>query len=343
MTGAVTSPVAACILLAATMNTTCTFRTRGNIMYTRKAVGILVVGAILSFSDSADLRATLRTVLDCDKQASGALQRAIDHAGPGDTIRVSGTCQENLTIPEGKDRITLDGGGEATVVGPDATQNTVSIRGRGITITGFTITGGRMGIDVVRGGTALIDGNTIEGTGQFGIIVGSWGAANIVNNTIQNNPGNGIQVNGNSFSFIGFRSPLDTVASPNIIRNNGMHGIHVTLSSSARIAGNTISGNTRNGITVDRASQANISDNVIDANGQNGIFVTENAGVNLGSDAGSSIYDLPNRTTSDNGLHGISCRVGGYLNGRLGSVSGNNGDKDIGTSCIDSLDAPDTF
>jgi parallel beta-helix repeat protein len=279
----------------------------------------------------------------CDREAPGALQKAIDNAGPGDTIRVSGTCHENVTIPEGTDSITLDGGGGTTIDGPDPALNVILVRGRGITITGFTITGGRVGIDIGRGASAVIDGNTIEGTGRFGITVGAFGTANIANTTIQNNPGHGILLTGNSFAFIGFRTADDTVASPNVIRDNGLNGITVTFSSSARIVGNTISGNLRNGISVDRGSQANISDNTIDGNGQNGIFVTENSGVNLGSDTGGGIFDAPNRTTANNGLSGIVCRLGGYANGRLGTLNGNSAATNVGASCLDSLDKPDTF
>ena len=282
--------------------------------------------------------------VDCDKEHSGALQRAIDRARPGDTLLVLGTCNENVTVQAGKDLITLNGSGNATINGPDAALNTISVRAaRGITVTGFTITGGRAGISVDRGATALLDGNTIEHTGRFGIIMGGWSSANIVNNTIQNNASHGILVTGNAFGFIGFRSADDTVASPNIIRNNGMHGISLQFSSSARIAGNTISDNVRNGINVALASQATISDNAIDANEQNGISVTENSGVNLGSDTGTGIFDAPNRTTVNNGLRGISCRVGGYGNGRIGTLNGNSGPKDFGTSCVDSVDKPDTF
>lgn len=282
--------------------------------------------------------------VDCNQEHPGALQRAIDRARSGGTIQVRGTCRENVTIPVGKDLLTLDGGGEATIDGPDATANTILVRGpRGVTITRLTITGGRVGIDVSRGSSALIDGNTIEGTGRNGIILGAFSTANIVNNTIQNNPVNGILITGNAFGFIGFRTADDTVASPNIVRNNGLNGINVTLSSSARIAGNTISDNIRNGINVERASQATVSDNNIDANGQNGIFVTENSGVNLGSDTGTGIFDASNRTSVNNALRGISCRVGGYANGRLGTLNGNSGAKDFGTSCVDSLNQPDSF
>lgn len=316
----------------------------------RIALFVVLVWFVTAGGSAVAAQTTLATIapvgwaqVDCDKDGPGALQGAIDRARAGDTILVSGTCHENLSITATKDSITLDGRGDTTITGPDATLTTILVRARAITITGFTITGGRVGIDVGRGASALIDGNTIEGTGRFGITLGSFATANIVNNTIQNNPGHGILVTGNASGFIGFRTADDTVASPNIIRNNGIHGINVTLSSSVRIAGNTISGNTRNGINVERASQANISHNTIEANGLNGIFVTENSGVNLGGDAGGGIFDAPNTTTVNNGARGIACRVGGYANGRLGTLNGSGGPKDFGASCVDSLDTPDTF
>jgi parallel beta-helix repeat protein len=282
--------------------------------------------------------------VDCDKEHPGALQRAIDRATPGQTILVTGTCNENVSIPKGKDLITLDGGGSGVVNGPDITVNTIQIRGpNGVTLTGLTVSGGRVGIDVSRGATALIDGNTIEGTARNGITLGAFASANIVNNTIQNNASAGILVTGNAFGFIGFATADDAVASPNVIRNNGTHGISVTLSSSARIAGNTIGNNARHGINVERASQATVSDNTIDANGQHGILVTENSHVNLGSDTGTGLFDTPNRTTVNNVLRGIACRVGGSANGRRGTLNGNTGPKDFGTSCVDSLDTPDSF
>jgi parallel beta-helix repeat protein len=282
--------------------------------------------------------------VDCDQEQAGALQRAIDRATPGQTILVSGSCYENVSIPPGKDRLTLDGGGIGTVVGPDVTLNTIQIRGpRAVTITGLTIHGGRVGIDVSRGSSAFIDGNTIEDAARNGITLGAFATANIVNNTIQNNASAGILVTGNAFGFIGFATADDPAASPNIIRNNGTHGISLTLSSSARIAGNTVSNNVRHGINVERGSQATISDNTVDANGQHGIFVTENSVVNLGSDTGAGLFDAPNRTNTNNVLRGIACRVGGSANGRRGTLNGNGGPKDFGASCVDSLDAPDTF
>jgi hypothetical protein len=280
--------------------------------------------------------------VECGQDLPGSLQRAIDRSHPGDTINVTGVCEENLAIPEGTDRLTLDGGGTATIHGPSATLNDIVVRGRAITIKGFTITGGRTAIDVGRSGSAVIDGNTIEGTGRFGITVGAFGTANIVNNTIRNNPSHGINLTGNGFAFIGFRAADDTVASPNVIARNGTNGINLALSASARIAGNTISDNVRNGIAVTQASHAVISGNTLDHNGQHGVFVTENSGVNLGTDTGTGLFEAPNRTTVNNLLNGVNCRVGGYANGRIGTVNGASGPKSFGASCIDGLDSPDT-
>ena len=291
--------------------------------------GGMVVPAYAGQSQNSDQPQGWSNV-DCDKEQAGALQRAIDRANPGDTIHVRGVCYENVSIPAGKDRLTLDGEGLGTVNGADATLNTIQIRGpRGVTITGLTVTGGRAGIDVSRGSSALIDGNTIEGTGRNGITLGAFATANIVNNTIENNAASGILVTGNAFGFIGFGTADDASASPNTIRHNGMHGISLTLSSSARIAGNTISNNARHGINVERASQANISSNTIDANGQHGIYVTENSGANLGSDTGTGLFDAPNQTTANNVRRGIACRVGGYASGRRGTLNGHSGPTDF--------------
>ena len=304
--------------------------------------GIGAIVPTLAAQSPAAARSQGWAHVDCDKESAGALQRAIDRAAPGDTLTVSGTCYENVSIPAGKDLLTLDGNGIGAVHGPDVTVNTIQLRGpQGITIRRLTISGGRVGIDVSRGATALIDGNTIEGTGRNGITLGAFASANIVNNTIQNNPSQGILVTGNAFGFIGFATADDTTASPNVIRNNGNNGISVTFSSSARIAGNTISNNARSGINIDRVSHANVSSNSIDGNGQHGIYVTDNSGVNLGIDTGTGLFDAPNRTVVNNVLSGIACRVGSYANGRRGTLNGNTGPTDFGGTCVNSLDKSD--
>jgi parallel beta-helix repeat protein len=206
-----------------------------------------------------------------------------------------------------------------------------------------------------RGGTALIDNNTIHDVGQtipgggdkgngIGISVSRSSFATIVNNTIRDNPLNGIVVFQSSSARIGHSGGL--VASPNTIQNNAHFGVVVSSSSSARIVGNTISNNGKGGIGVGNVSHADISANTIDTNADDGIVVGGNSGVNLGNDTGTTILDLPNDTTvgSENGTaggdpdFGIRCSLNSYADGRLGTLNGIDGAKGgFSSSCHDSL------
>jgi len=269
---------------------------------------------------------------------------------PGDRLLVSGTCNENVVIGEVFNSITIEGQGTATINGPDATQDTINIRGRRILIKGFSITGGNSGINILRGGTAIVDGNVIEHTGQHGIGVGQGSVATIVNNTIRNNPVHGIFI-GFGSANIGFRGG-DTVASPNFIQDNGQIGIALGDSSSARIDGNTITGNTRFGINVAESSSARIgftgipgsltAANMIRNNGGGGIrvasashagiegnFVEDNAFfgilVDFSSSADIGFRGLSNSVQNNTGggiivSHSSSARISAAV------ISGNTGD-----------------
>ena len=106
-------------------------------------------------------------------------------------------------------------------------------------------------------------------------------------------------------------------------------------SSTARIIGNTLSGNRSNGLTVQQASHADVAGNVFNGNGQYGIRVVGNSGVNL-ADSAMHLFEQPNTTTAPNGVFGIRCELGAYMEGPLGSLRGRRGVKDVSdTSCID--------
>ena len=106
-------------------------------------------------------------------------------------------------------------------------------------------------------------------------------------------------------------------------------------SSTARIIGNTLNENRRNGLTVQQASHADVAGNVFNENGQHGILVMGNSGVNL-ADSAMRLFERPNTTTAPNGVFGIRCEVGAYVEGALGALNGRSGVKDISdTSCID--------
>jgi parallel beta-helix repeat protein len=290
----------------------------------------------LSKSEDAQRSQRARRV-DCDKAPVGALQKAITAAHRGDTILVSGTCQENVTIPLGRDGITLDGAGAAAIAGSDSTQPTVLVRAQDITIKGFTITGGLSGIAVTQGGRGHIDGNTVHNTGGYGIVVSQLSAAVIVNNTLQGNFQAGIGVAETSYAFIGFVSATDTVAGPNVITGNRAQGIAVFRGAYARIVGNDISQNGANGVNVRESSSAQISDNTVNGNGQNGILVAQGSGVLLGADTGNTIFTRPNTTTINNVGVGIRCQVAGFVDGRFGSLNGDGGPDNYVEGCVDSL------
>lgn len=236
------------------------------------------------------------------------IQDKLNGAQPGHTLLVSGVCNENLVIREEVHRITLDGQGTAVINGgPRATTGPSTIRteGRGITIKGFTITGGRDGINVNRGGTATLDGNFIQPTGRHGVLVNNNSHAEILNNTIQNNPQSGINVRGGSAVNIGFIGTPDArVDNPNVIQNNGGDGIAVGRSSITRIEGNTIEKNAGNGIRVEDNS---------------GVILSDNA------------------TTVNNGGRGPRCLIGAYARGSLGTLNGNAGQTSFDATCINAL------
>ncbi len=266
---------------------------------------------------------------------AASLQDAINAALPGETINVSGTCAENILVRNEKQRITINGGGTATINGPSNTSPAVNIRGKGILLQGFTIRGGNAGVAVNRGSNAVLSGNTIESTGGNGVIIEQLAFAILTNNTIRNNPGAGVVVQEASTARIGFNADSETVASANTIQNNVL-GIAVMNGSSARVIGNNITGNTGDGVLVTRDSQADLAGNVISNNSGDAIQVSENSFIQLGEDSGSSIFDLANSGNGNTGV-GISCVNGGSADGRQGSLTGGGGPSSFDGSCINGL------
>jgi parallel beta-helix repeat protein len=282
-------------------------------------------------SDSVNIAPIIS--VDCP---TASLQDAISISSPGDTVLVSGTCSENVIIRNEGRRFILDGGGTATIDGPSSSSPAVNIRGKGIVIRGFTITGGSVGIDVNRGANVFVDGNTIENTGGAGILLQDGTFGGVINNTIQNNPGAGIVVSGGSTARIGFSEESDTVASDNAIQGNAI-GIAVMNGSNAWIVGNQISGNSGDGVLVTRRSSADISSNTINSNGGDGVEIRDNSVVQLGEDSGSSIFASPNSTTSNNTGVGVRCTTGGVADGRRGTLTGAGGTVSFAGTCINDL------
>lgn len=272
--------------------------------------------------------------VDCD--AGNTIGGALTSLEPGDTLYVRGTCVEHVDVM--LDGIVLDGQGTATISGPDSSRDTLRLVGvRGATVKGFRITGGRDGIHTrwVMG-LVFVHNNIIERTGRNGIQLTRNSYAHISGNVIRNNPRNGIEVQ-DSRTRIGGTLDEPPQPDPNVIEDNGGHGIVVTRGSVARVNGNVIRRSGQNGIYVEKVSQADIGSNVIEDNAQSGIQATHNSGVNLGADTGTGLEQSPNSTGRPNGQWGIDCSVGTYAAGRLGSLTGARGQKSFTAGANDSL------
>jgi parallel beta-helix repeat protein len=267
------------------------------------------------------------------------INAAILKLKPGDILVVTGTCNENVVIPQHISGITIDGQNSTTINGIDPAETTLTNRGANNTIKNLTITGGQTGIQIQRSSSATIDTLVINGVGGSGILVSGSSTARIINSTITNNVnGSGISISENSNARIGFLTNNDTTASGNTITGNN-RGIVVSEASNAVIVGNVISNNTLEGILVNTVSHADIASNTIDANGNNGVHFGRNSGVDLGADTGTSIFELPNSTTpgSANVGFGIRCFINSYVDRRAGTLNGTLGQKEILSGCVDSL------
>lgn len=229
----------------------------------------------------------------CESHHEHSLQRAIDRMDAGDTLIVSGTCNENVLIGEGHHNLAIVGQGTATINGSgNLDAPAVAIRGRRITLKGFTIIGGRHGVHLTGGATAIVDGNLIKGATTHGLGLHNGSFAQIVDNTIEQNGVHGICVCEHSVADIGFRGDFATQASPNTVRNNGNNGIHVADASYAEIESNSISSNGNAGIAVDNSASAKIgfrsgpvgtfaSANTLENNGNRGIAVTRSSSARI--------------------------------------------------------------
>ena len=297
---------------------------------------VTVTAAIAVLLCSPASSATL--TVDCD--AGNTIASVYATIKPGDTVLVSGLCKEQVNIPPEVTRVTFDGQKKTTIQHPggqQASPHAFYNRGKEITIKNFTVTGGQDGIHLSGPASAVIDGNLVTKNSGRGIHIDKGSIARILNTTVEQSGGIGIDVTGASYAYIGVFIPRVPALAPNTIRNNGGPGINIERTSGAWIVGNTISGNKDSGITVHRNAQADVIANTINSNGGDAITVTYNSGVNFDSEPRK---DGPNKTSQNNAGAGIKCAIGGYVDGPLGTLAGAKGVKDIDKSCVDRTAAP---
>jgi|GEM_PF-2410218 len=241
--------------------------------------------------------ATLACTVTMAGMAYPNIQAAVNAASMIATISVdgaTGTCNENVLIPNVTLRLILAGANGAAIQGA-ASSPTLDVRVKGILIQGLTISGGE------------------------GILIDSMAFGVVTNSTIQNNPGAGIKVTELAGARIGANLEEDGGAvAPNTIANNGGDGILVTSKATAQIFHNTISGNAGNGINVGASASASTAGNLINANQQSGIAGSGRSFLNLGA---AEAIAFPDTTTANNGQYGTSCLGGAAIAGYINSQS----------------------
>lgn len=214
-----------------------------------KAMGNIMVIAMLVASPA--LAGTLK--VNCN--GGGTITKALETAKVGDTIQVTGTCKERVTITT--DRLTLDGQGSAILDGGGGfkanavREGVVTIDGAsGVTVTGFTLQRGPAGITCKRGAACLMRNTTMQDNAAEGLRVSENSTAEVTGCISRRNGEWGIAVFDNSNVLL-----QGTIA----LTNNGTSGLGVFFSSSARSSKATIQANNNkhNGIILGGGSNVN--------------------------------------------------------------------------------------
>lgn len=247
------------------------------------------------------------------------IQSAVDAADEGDTILVAkGTYTEQVTIPAGKDGLTIRSQGQfkAVVQAPETMTGSKAIilvdGASGVTIRGFTVTGPSpevdFGIQVTGGGSATIRDNLIEKIRReelsgaqtgIGVVIGgsegATGSADVFHNIIRDYQKGGVIV-ANEGSHAAIRDnrihgtgPTDLVAQ---------NGIQVNDGASAFITGNTIKNNAYTGEGAEAAGIVSSDSGVLIITGnkindnQDGILIEGGAGISIfGNSVDGSLLD----------------------------------------------------
>ncbi|MBW1680889.1 MAG: right-handed parallel beta-helix repeat-containing protein [Deltaproteobacteria bacterium] len=289
-----------------------------------------VDGADLALLASEFGTADCTTTLTVDCDSGDTIADALAVADPGDTILVTGTCEEAvLLISPDHDRVVLDGQGSAVI--SSGGQNGITVDGtRGVVIRGFTVQNGQEGVLVTRGASALLDGLTVKDCADDGIQVDENANALIKDCTVGSKvegekiQGDGILVvrgsnatvtgtftsvgNGGMGISVTNSSSLFAFNSSVTLQNNGWHGCGVSNGSALRIYGTAdwaVASNSDSGVSVSGASQLETY------NSSGTILVTDNG-----------TYGLRVTKTSNAGLEGATLEV--RSNGFLGLLVENS-------------------
>jgi Right handed beta helix region len=243
-------------------------------------------------------------------------------AKPGDTLQVTGTCQERVTITT--DRLTLDGGDNAVLDGggggsTEFFEGVVTIDGvQGVTLIGLTIQNSPgQGILGVGGAAFAVQNTAMQNNGVGGIFLNNNASAELTDVEVKDSGGIGIAVFNNSTAVL--KGHVSSTGSGRTV--GGSNGIAVQSGSTLEIRGASVQASHNVGGGVDIVdSQAIIfgypesQGSLLTAhnNGREGIFVaTGSLSVFGGAFAGTG--SLATISASNNGGSGIAIGLDGAV------------------------------
>jgi hypothetical protein len=207
---------------------------------------------------------------------------AVFGAAPGDRIEVTGSCVE-LVFVNGKDNLTIDGNGVATltgvaILGSRPTLDVSNSRGfvlEFMTVNGYVHSSGDpSAIRIVRSEATIRD-CTVQNAEAQGIQLSDNSSLSLQRSIIQMNAGPGVGVGAvSSLTLMG-----DNTNTGIDISNNGGDGINVGQSSNLSGGGNhRIQNNGGRGINVQYSSVQLGGEMEVSGNGGQGVFLISSSG-----------------------------------------------------------------
>lgn len=244
--------------------------------------------------------------VDCNK--GDTLARALEKAKPGETITATGICNETVSVAT--NGVTIDGGGTAILDGGGKTVVTLD-NVHNVTLTGFTVRNGAVGIRIAGGADVAIRQTTVTNCRSQGIAV-NHALAEISDTTLLNNNVSGLQLTESAtVHFTGTVSSHHNTGWGIVVLGNSslssFFGVPSTLSTY---------NNSRDGVAVIGGSQMSLlaAGQVFDSheNTSSGLLLATNA--SLVALFGSKV------DAQRNGVNGISIFSSSALNASDGAT-----------------------
>jgi Right handed beta helix region len=260
------------------------------------AVALISGAAAMAFvaaSPGGDAASNMK-VVNCDRGEN--IAEVLAKAEPGDTIRVTGTCVERVSIKT--DRITLDGQGAATLDGGGGPTSefdgVLTIDGAsGVTIQGFTVQNGPgEGILGTHGAAFSVRNTTVQDNGSTGVVVAEGSTAELTDCSILRNDA-GIDVFTQSSAVLkGSIRTNDNLLNGATVNGTSIIEIRGAQVEASRNGGEGLAAGSNSQLAVFGFAGSQGSTFTIDANGGGGILLGDSI-LNVFSESTIAITNSP--------------------------------------------------